>query len=179
MTFQEKYSELYSNYEKAGKELEHTTKKLSDTNGFGDINDIASYYSAHKNFGYYENQFQQLLNYVKDGNVNPATEFVEHQFMYEVIKKDQINKKNWEEDEENKFFTCEVGLTNDPEITIDYQSSQYKFPVLNLNHGKECYAYLVDRLGFPSNEPHVSTFDFSKLIDESQPIFIKVSMRSK
>lgn len=179
MTFQEKYTELYSNYQRAGRELEDATKKLSETNGFGDINDISSYFKAHKNFGYHEKQFQQILNFVKDGNINPATEFVEQQFMYEIIKTDQIKKKNWEEDKENQFFTCEVGLTNDPEIKKDYQSSQYKFPVLNLNHGKECYAYLVDRLEFPSNEPHVSTFDFSNVIDESKPIFVKISMRSK
>lgn len=179
MTFQEKYSELYSNYERAGKELENATKKLSETSGFGDTGNIISYYKAHKNFGYQEKRFQELLNYVTDRNINPETEFVDHKFMYEVIKKDQINKKNWEEDQENQFFTCKVGLTNDPEIKIDYQSSHYKFPVLNLNHGKESYAYLIDRFGFPPSETHVSTYDFSKHIDESQPIFIKVSMRSK
>ncbi|WP_281233825.1 hypothetical protein [Flavobacterium gelatinilyticum] len=179
MTFQEKYSELYSNYERAGRELEYAAKKLSETNGFGDTNDISAYFNSHKNFSYHEKQFQQILNFANDGNINPTTEFVEQQFMYEIIKKDQIKKKNWAEGEENQFFTCEVGLTNDPEIKEDYQSSQYKFPVLNLNHGKECYAYLVDRLEFPPSESHVSTFDFSNIINESEPIFVKISMRSK
>lgn len=177
MTFKEKYSELYSNYEKAGKDLEQATKKLTETNGFGDSTDIRGYFVAHKNLVYHEKQFQQLLNYVKEGNVNPETEFVDYKFMHDFIKSDQIKKGNWTEDKENDFFTCEVGLTNDPEVKQDYQKSNYKFPVLNLNHGKECYSYLIEKLGIDSKE-EVPAIHFSK-IEEAKPIFVKVSMRSK
>jgi len=176
MTFQEKYSELYSNYEKAGKELEYATQKLSETKGFGDSYDIDNYFLAHKNLRYQEKQFQELLTYVKEGIVNPETKFVDYKFMYDFIKIDQIKKGNWSEDNLNNFFTCEVGLTNDPEIKQDYQRSFYKFPVLNLNHGKECYSYLIDRLEFPKDDN--STIHFSK-INEANPIFVKISMRAK
>lgn len=178
MTFKEKYSELYSNYEKAGKELETATKELTKTDGFGDVGDISSYFENHRKLSYHERQFHQLLNYLKEGNVKPETEFVEKAFMYEIMKNDQIKKGNWEDYKENQFFVCEVGLTNDSEVINDYQGSIYKFPVLNLNHGKECYAYLCDRLGSAPSEPPISTFNFPT-VDESKPIFVKVYMRSK
>lgn len=181
MTFQEKYSELYKNYEKAGNELEHATKKISDLSGFGDSDELSNYFNSHKKFVYHEKQFQQILNFLKDGNIDPSTEFVDKEYMYEYIKQDQIAKKNWEEGKENQFFTCNLGLTNDPEIKKDYQESHYRFPVLNLEHGKECYQYLADRLGtdFKKLEIKISELDFTGILDLNKPIFIKVSMRSR
>lgn len=181
MTYQERYVELYNKYENAGKELEQATKKISELRGFGDSEELSNYFDSHKNFVFHEKQFQEILRFLKNGNIDPSTEFVESKYMYEYIRQDQILKGNWEEGKENQFFTLEVGLTNNPEIPKDYQQSHYRFPVLNVEHGKECYQYLAEKLGtdFEKLEPKIVDLDFTGILDLDRPIFIKVSMRSK
>jgi hypothetical protein len=188
MTYEKKYAELHSKYQKFGKELEQAIEKLSEINGFGDIDDISNYSKIHLNFKFAENQFQQLLKYVTDGKLEPATEFNTCEFIYGIIKNDQLAKgiklKDYEpnpnEDGNWEYYSCNVGLTNTDEIQKEYQHSFYLFPVLNLQHGKECYAYLSEKLqDNPDQEFNVEDLDFKKVIDETKPIFIKVSLGVK
>ncbi len=88
MTYQEKYTELHSKYEIAGKELESSIKNLSEINGFGDMNDIERYSKSLKTFEYYQKQFQQLLKYISEGQIDPKTEFINCEYMYGFIRKD-------------------------------------------------------------------------------------------
>ncbi|MCF8716475.1 hypothetical protein JM658_16760 [Joostella atrarenae] len=188
MTYEEKYSELYSNYEKAGKRLDNALEKISDINGFGDMNDLDNYFKYQKELSFHSQQFEKLLKYLSSGNVNPKSEFIDKEFMYQFIKKDQIeNGTEWKDFDlypgqstEGGFYSCEIGLTNDGEIKKDYQNSIYKFPVLHLNHGNECYQYLTEKLQYnPDNEINVNELDFSKVIDENKTIYVKVKMRTK
>tara|TARA_R110002033_G_scaffold149411_1_gene186435 strand:+ start:525 stop:1091 length:567 start_codon:yes stop_codon:yes gene_type:complete len=188
MTYQEKYADLHSKYQKSGKELEQAIEKLSETNGFGDLNDISNYEKSQRNFKYAESQFQKLLKYVTDSKIDPATEFNTCEYIYGIIKNDQlkkgINLKDYEpypnEDGKWEYYSCNIGLTNSDEIKKEYQHSFYLFPVLNLKHGKECYAYLSDKLqNNPDEEFDIDSLDFKKVIDESKPIFVKVSLGIK
>jgi hypothetical protein len=188
MTYEEKYNELHSNYEKAGKKSENALEKISDVNGFGDMNDLSDYFKSQKELTYHSQQFENLLKYLSDGKVNTKSEFIDKEFMYQFIKKDQIKSgTEWEDFDlypgqstEGGFYSCEIGLTNDGEIKKDYQNSIYKFPVLHLNHGKECYKHLIEKLQYnPDEEINVDEFDFSKLIDENKIIYVKIKMRTK
>lgn len=150
MTYEEKYSELHSNYEQAGKRLENALEKISNINGFGDTTDLKDYFNSKKELSYHSKQFENILKYLSDESVNPKSDFIDKEFMYQYIKKDQIDKgTEWlhfdlypGQSTKGSFYSCDIGLTNDGEIKKDYQYSIYKFPVLNLNHGKECYKYL-------------------------------------
>lgn len=188
MTYEEKYTELHSKYQKSGKELEQTIEILSEINGFGDLNDINNYTNTQRNFKYAENQFQQILKYITDGKLDPKTEFNTCEFIYGVIKNDQLKKgiklKDYEpypnENRKWEYYSCNVGLTNSEEIKKEYQHSFYLFPVLNLKHGKECYAYLNDKLqNNPEEDFDVENLDFKNVIDETKPIFVKVSLGVK
>lgn len=152
------------------------------------MNDISNYTKTHRNFKYTENQFQQLLKYVTDDKLDPKTEFNTCEFIYGIIKNDQLKKeiklKDYEpypnEDGKWKYYSCIVGLTNSEEVKNDYQHSFYLFPVLNLNHGKECYAYLNDKLqNNPDEEFDIENLDFKKVIDKTKPIFVKVTLGIK
>jgi hypothetical protein len=110
------------------------------------------------------------------------------EFILGFIKSDQQKiGTDWDEadlypgqSKEGHFYSCEVGLTNNGIIEEDYQNSIYKFPVLNLNHGKECYAYLSERLQYnPDDNFNIDKLDFSKVLDEDKPIFVKIKMRTK
>ncbi len=188
MTYEEKYTVLHSKYQKVGKELEQAIEKLSEISGFGDLNHISNYTKIHRNFKYAENQFQQLLKYVTDCKLDPATEFNTCEFIYGIIKNNQLQKgiklKDYEpypnEDGEWEYYSCNIGLTNSEEIKNEYQHSFYLFQVLNLKHGKECYAYLGDKLqNNPDEEFDVENLNLKKVIDETKPIFIKVILRVK
>ena len=184
MTFQEKYTSLHRDVEKYGKEYEAALKKLTETDGFGDMNDVAEYNKAHKKLSSVELQFQRLLQFVQEGNIDPETEFIDQHFMYDYIKADQIkNGVQWNEHDlhpSSKVYSCKIGLTNNGETEKDFQYSIYKFPVLNLKHGKECYTYLNQKFQHtPDEDFDVESLDFSKVIDDSKPIFIKISMMAK
>lgn len=74
--------------------------------------------------------------------------------MYNVIKEDQQKRGRLLKDEDISptialrvsMYECVIGLTNDGEIHKSYQKTEYKFPVINLTHGKECYDYLAKKL---------------------------------
>ncbi|MBO9571916.1 MAG: hypothetical protein J7497_06870, partial [Chitinophagaceae bacterium] len=89
MTYGERYSELYKNVEEAGKALETSLQKISDINGFGDMNDLGNYFQAQNKFAYHSRQFDTLLKYINNGKVDPNSEYMDKEFMYEFIKSDQ------------------------------------------------------------------------------------------
>jgi len=98
MTYKEKYSELHLKYEKAGKELETSFKCISEINGFGDVGDIDTYINSQKKFTFYRFQFENLLAYISEGKVDPDSEYIEKEYMYEFIKQDQRQKGvNWDD----------------------------------------------------------------------------------
>lgn len=188
MTYQEKYSELHKNLEKSGKRLETTLETISQINGFGDTKDLNDYFNAQKDFAFHSRQFNNLVNYTTLGKVNPETEFIEKEFIYGFVKSDQRRLGiDWEEGDlypgqskQVQFYSCEIGLTNDDGLEKSFQETFYKFPVLNLNHGKECYSYLSERLQYnPDNNFDIDSLDFTKVLDENKPIFVKIKMRTK
>lgn len=188
MTYQEKYSELHKNLEKSGKRLENALEIISQINGFGDTNELTEYFNAQKSFAFHSMQFNNLVKYATLGKIIPETEFVEKEFIYGFIKSDQQRLgTDWEEGDlypgqsrQEKFYSCEIGLTNDDKIEKNFQETHYKFPVLNLNHGKECYTYLSERLQYnPDSKLDIESLDFTKVLDENKPIFVKIKMRTK
>lgn len=186
MTYQEKYTELYTKYDQAATALTETAQKISQFNGFGDKQDLANYFRAASTYKYAEQHFQEILRYSTEAKVNPDTEYVAHEFMYEFIKKDQQKKGiPWANDvttpttKENgiTFITGEIGLTNDPELKKMYQGTEYKFPVLNLEHGKESFDYLSKMIiNQESEELDLQTFREKKLIDEQQQIYVRIEL---
>jgi hypothetical protein len=182
MTYREKYNELFIAYEKAVKSLFEATKAISFANGFGDTNELHKYLKAHGEHRFVEREFRQLLKYVTSKNLNPESEYIQGEFMYNYIKDDQRRKGvSWDDHDlipnakgGIKGFECLIGLTNDGEINGAAQSTEYKFPVVNLEHGKECYTYLTQMLQNGGGEG----FDVNNLkfvnIDGGKQIYIKV-----
>jgi hypothetical protein len=186
MTYQEKYTELYDKYQKATTDLTQATQKISQYSGFGDKQDLGDYFKAASTYKYAEQNFQKFLNYSVRSKVNPGTEYVPHEFMYEYIKKDQQKKGiPWSDDvvvPEVKeggitFAAVEVGLTNDPEPKKMYQGTEYKFPVLNLEHGKECFDYLSKMImGQEAGELDIQQMRDKKIIDEQEAIYVRIEL---
>ena len=182
MTYQEKYAELYNAYDKATKLLTEATQKIAFTNGFGDIGELSNYFKANREYRFAEREFQKLLNYVTTANLNPSSEYIPQEYMYNFIKKDQQKRGTIWKDEDLipntkdgvRGYECLIGLTNDGEINKMIQGTEYKFPVLNLHYGMECYNYLAKMLQYGGGDD----FDASRLkfthIDEGKQIFIKV-----
>ena len=182
MTYQEKYEELFNVYDKATKSLNDATQKIAFTNGFGDTGDLGNYLKSHREYRYAEREFQELLKYVTTENLNPASEYLHEDYMYKFIKQDQQKKGiPWTDDQlapstQNgvRGYECLIGLTNDGEINRMIQGTEYKFPVINLHHGKECYNYLTKMLqNDGGNEFDANNLKFTN-IDEGKQIFIKV-----
>jgi hypothetical protein len=182
MTYQEQYEELFAAYDKATKDLNEATQKIAYTNGFGDVGDLGNYFKANRAYKLAEREFQKLLHYVTTANLNPNAEYIPQEYMYNVIKKDQQKKGTpWNEEDPApstkngiRGYECLIGLTNDGEINKMIQGTEYKFQVLNLEHGKECYNYLAKMLQSEEGDG----FDAIKLkfahIDQAKQIFIKV-----
>lgn len=184
MTYQEKYEELFKKYDKSIKDLHHATQEISSTNGFGNPGDISNYFKAHTAHRFAEREFQQLLNYVTTKNLNPNSEYLESEYMYNFIKEDQRRRGiPWNDDELApsvkgglSAYECVISLTNDGEITGTTQATVYKFPVINLHHGKECYNYLSNRLQNRDGEVvDVSNSEFPG-IDETHQVYVKVAL---
>jgi len=186
MTYQEKYTELFNKYQEATISLTKATDKISDINGFGDRQDVTDYYKAASKYHYAEQNFQKLLQYTVEAKVNPETKYVAREYMYEFIKIDQQKKGiPWGHDvitpkvKENdiKFILCEIGLTNDPQPKKMYPGTEYKFPVLNLEHGKECSDFLSKMIMGPEvEELELQKFREIKIIDEQQPIYVRIEL---
>jgi hypothetical protein len=182
MTYQEKYEELFKAYDHATKTLNEATQKIAFTNGFGDTGDLGNYFKANREYRFAEREFQKLLQYVTTANLNPASEYVPQEYMYNVIKKDQQKRGTpWDDGDLApdtkkgvRGYECLIGLTNDGEINRMIQGTEYKFPVLNLHHGMECYNFLAKMLQYGGGEG----FDANNLkfahINEGSQIFIKV-----
>lgn len=182
MTYKEKYAELFNAYEKATKVLHESTQKISFTNGFGETNELGDYLKSQREYRFKEREFQQLLKYVTSKNLNPDSEYISGDYMYNVIKEDQRRRDTpWKDDELApsteggvKGYECLIGLTNDGEINRMIQGTEYKFPVVNLDHGKECYNYLAKMLQSGGGDG----FDANSLkfvhINEHKQIYIKV-----
>ena len=186
MTYQEKYAEVYNRFQEAGKTLESATEKLSSVNGFGDMSAVPDYFQATKTFKNAEWAFQNMLKYAQSETLNPDAEFNYPSYMYDVIKKDQQERGTpWPDNvtvpaigdgSGIKFYSSNIGLTNDPDIHDTPQSVEYKFPVVDLNHGKECYAYLSSMLGENISEEQMQELDFKKVLNFSQPIYVRVEL---
>jgi hypothetical protein len=182
MTYQEKYEDLFKAYEQTTKDLHDATQRISFTNGFGDTEALGTYFKAHKKYRFAERDFQQLLNYVTTKNLNPNSEYLECDFMYNFIKEDQRKRGVPWKDEELApntqggvcGYECLIGVTNDGEINRMLQGTEYKFPVINLHHGKECYKYLAKMLQHGGGEE----FDANNLkftnVDESSQVYVKI-----
>jgi hypothetical protein len=182
MTYQQKYQELYAAYEKAAQALNEAREKIEDINGFGDGAALSDYLNAHRKYRYAESEFHKLLNYVTTANLNPESEYIAQEYMYEFIKADQRRKGiPWIEAELRPSkesgasgYECNIGLSNNGEIDRMIQGTEYVFPVLNLHHGKECYTYLSKMLQDGGGED----FDVNKLtfdrINENQQVYVKV-----
>jgi len=140
MTYKEKYNELFSTYENAIKNLQSATQKLSSDTGLGNNNDLDNYFKINQQYKRAEENFQQFLKYSNADDINPDTEFILPTYIYHVISGDQIEQGV----DLNELNTIDspISLTNDGEVNERYQGTEYKFPVLNLEHGKECYEYL-------------------------------------
>lgn len=182
MTYQEKYNELYKRYEQATEMLQEATKSIAFTNGFEDAGALGEYYNAIKAHRIAERTFNDLLSYSTSKSLNPDSEYVAEQFMYEHIKEDQRRRgTTWGEDEIRphsgdggvRGYECVIGLTNDGTIEKNKQETQYKFPVVSLEHGKQCYSYLVDMLQGDENF-NVEALNFDDIVDPNQQIYIKV-----
>jgi hypothetical protein len=182
MTYKEKYNELFEVYEKATKALHDATKTISFADGFGDTNELKHYLKAHKEHRFIEREFQQLLKYVSSTNLNPESEFIPCEYTYNCIKVDQRKRGvPWEDHElipntdgGVRAYECLIGLTNDGEVERMAQGTEYKFPVVNLQHGIECYGYLANMLQNGATEG----FDVNGLkfvnVDEKKPLYVKV-----
>ncbi len=182
MTYQERYTELFQKYESVTKALHEATQKISFLDGFGDTGELGSYLKAQREYRYVERDFQQLLKYVTSKNLNPTSEYILGDYMYGIIKEDQQNKGTpWKDEELTpstkggvRGYESLIGLTNDGEINRMIQGTEYKFPVLNLTHGRECYNYLAKMLQNGGGDG----FDVNNLkfdnIDEVKQIYIKV-----
>ena len=178
MTYQEKYEELFNSYDKATKALNNATQKIAFMNGFGDTAELGNYLKSHKEFKCAEGNFQELLKYVTTENLNPASEYLHEVYMYNSIKQSQQKKGIiWKDDQSapsTQSYQCTIGLTNDGEVNSMIQGTEYKFPVINLYHGKECYNYLTKRLqNNTDDEFDANDLEFTK-IDETKQIFIQV-----
>lgn len=184
MTYQEKYTEIYKAYEQATKVLHDATQKISFTNGFGDATELGEYFKAQKAYRFAEREFHQLLKYATSRNLNPESEYLPFEFMYNVIKEDQKRKGTpWTDVQVKpeigngvKGYEANIRLTNNGEINRMIQGTEYIFPVVDLNHGKEAYDYFAKMLQNGGGEG----FDVNNLklddIDASKPIFVKVTI---
>ena len=180
MTYQEKYEELFKSYDKATKALNNATQKIAFVNGFGDTAELENYLKFHKEFKYAEGNFQELLKYVTTENLNPDSEYLYEVYMYKSIKQSQQKMgTTWIDDQSapsTQSYQCTIGLTNDGEVNSMIQGTEYKFPVINLHHGKECYNYLTKMLqNNVRNEFDANKVEFTK-IDETKQIFIQVGI---
>src|ERR1700749_3715662 len=88
MTYQEKYEELYKEYDTAAKVLNDARQKIAFANGSGDRDELANYFKANAKLRFTEKEFHKLLNYVTTANLDPTTEYVSQEYMYNFIKKD-------------------------------------------------------------------------------------------
>src|SRR5690242_10253086 len=119
MTYQQKYEELYKSYQNAAEKLAEARIKLADINGFGDLDSVADYYNRHRIHSYAEREFQKLLHYSIQSQIDPQTEYNTQEYIYNCIKKDQQKRGiPWEDGEiapQRKagisFILCEIGLT--------------------------------------------------------------------
>lgn len=184
MTYQEKYEELFQSYNTSSKALAEATEKIA-FNGFGDAGNLANYFKASKRNYFIEKEFQKMLHYVTTENPNLNSEYVPQEYMYDFIKKDQQAKGvHWKDgdlipqiaDNGVKGFECVISLTNDTEIDNTVQGTEYKFPVLNIYHGRECYMYLAKLLqngGGAELNPDNLHFEH---IDEGLQVFVKIEI---
>jgi hypothetical protein len=73
-----------------------------------------------------------------------------------------------------KSIECLITLTNNGEVTKMIQGTEYKFPVLNLKHGNECFNYSSKLLQYGGDEK----FDANELkfanLNENKQIFLKI-----
>jgi len=177
MTYQEKYMELFKSYEQAISDLLKATHKISFPNKVGDLNRLENYLKAHKEYKIIDSSFQQLLNYLSAKTLNSDSEYIECEFMYNSIKEDQKRLGiAWRDEEltpnisrDVKGYECIIKLTNDGEINQLIQGTEYKFPVINLDHGRECYNYLAKMLQYGGD----SEREFVN-INENKQVYIKV-----
>lgn len=181
MTYQEKYDELFKAYDTSTKALSDATQKIDSINGFGDGGDLVNYFISNREYRFAEREFHKLLNYITTSNLNPASEYILQEYMYDFIKRNQQQQGiPWKVEDlapniQNGIsaYECLISLTNDGEINRMIQGTEYKFPVLNLHHGQECYNYLVKMLQNDGGDG----FDVTNLkfhIDEGKQIYIKV-----
>lgn len=179
MTYQQQYERLHKAYEAAINSLNDAAQKIAYTNGFGELNDLSNYHTAHRNFRSTEREFQNLLNYVNTGALNPQSEYIHQEYMYAFIKKDQQEKGfTWKNEDlipaDVKGYECSIGLTNDGELATGIQGTEYKFPVLNIHHGKECFSHLAKMLQRGGGED----FDIDQIktdnINERNQVFIRI-----
>lgn len=185
MTYQEKYTDLYKKYEDAAKKKAEAIENIAYYDGFGDLHDLSNYFKAVANYQYAEQEFQMLLQYSVDSNVDPAREYVDNEYMYEYIKRDQQKKGiPWEDADVMpdlkkhglKLISGTVGLTNDPESKKMYPGTEYKFPVLNLEHGKVCQDYLSNMLTGETEKLDLEKLRAKKIIDEQKPVYVRVEL---
>lgn len=185
MTYHQKYLELFGALEAATDELYKQTSTISFKDGFGQLEPLEGYYESKTKYNYAEKQFSRLLKYLNADGVNGDSEFVEWRYMYEHIKKDQRSQgKGWGEDQIRPEIKvngvtavfCTIGLTNDGSEAPPFQETEYKFPVVNLQHGKECYVELCKYLQAAPNEFNIDELKFEKVSQEHQ-IYVSVNLR--
>lgn len=183
MTYEEKYTELHNNFSNAGKRLQKSIDELDEINGFFDKSLFDNYFKAYDVFNYHKNKYDYFNHILKNDPIDPKREFIEHEFMYQYIRDDQIKKGIvWGKLEripiKTESFDCEISLTNDDQINTIPTYNVYKFPVLNLDHGLECIHYLCKQLMDNSKaEIKLPNRDKFPEVVREKPIYISITIQ--
>ena len=75
MTYQEMFDKYQKEFVEASDTLLKLDKKLSSTNGFGDLSDIPEYQEAYKKWQIAGFNYYSFLSVLKGRNFNPNDEF--------------------------------------------------------------------------------------------------------
>jgi hypothetical protein len=75
MTYKEKLKELYDTFAEKSQDVLKADNTISETNGFGDINEMTDYQKADINFKIAGNNYHNFVSYCKNYVIDMESEF--------------------------------------------------------------------------------------------------------